>query len=417
MRLSRGPLTAPGRGLYTQAMRTSRLRPRGGPAGVLALLAIPVALSLWVACSGETSNANTRPGGGFGSGPTAVSSVKPELRGLEDTFLEREATLLPVAAPRISTKQEGFVVELGPEVGDYVHAGDVIARIDDTERKLELAEAEAELQQARARLFEARNAWKRASQLWSQKVISAGERDDIKAELEIAQAQVERDQVRVDRAEQALEEVTILAPSDGIITELLTERGEYLQRGDGLFMMKEIGAMVAVCTVSERHIGQIHEGGSVYVHLTAYPNRVFQGLIWKIVPDALVNSRSFPIKIVLPNPDLELKPGMSARVSFVRQLDQAMLVPKDAVLHEGDETFVLVVKDGYAEKRVVELGSAIEDRWHVRTGIAAGDEVIVSGNEKLKAGSAVTVVELPPPGPPTLPALGAADEADGDAGL
>lgn len=346
-----------------------------------------------------------------------MSSVRPELRSLDDTFLEREATLLPVAAPRISTRQEGFVVELGPEVGDFVHEGDVIARIDDIERKLELAEAEADLQQARARLFEARNAWQRTSKLWSQKVASAGERDNVKAALEIAQAQVEHDEVRVSRAQQALLDLTILAPSDGIITELLTERGEYLQRGDGLFEMKQVNAMVAVCTVSERHIGQIDEGGSVYVHVTAYPNRVFEGLIWKIVPDALVNSRSFPIKILLPNPDLALKPGMSARVSFVRHLDQAVLVPKDAVLKDGEESFVLVVAEGFAERRVVELGSAIGDRWHVRSGIGTEDDVIVSGNEKLKPGSAVTVVELPPAGPPTVPALGAADEPDGNAGL
>ena len=173
-------------------------------------------------------------------------------------------------------------------------------------------------------------------------MISAGERDAVRAKLDIAKAQVEHDEVRVSRARQALEELAILAPNDGIITAQLTERGEYLQRGDGVFELKEIGTIVAVCTVSERHIGQVNEGGSVYVHVTAYPNRVFLGLIWKIVPDVLVNSRSFPIQILLPNPDLSLKPGMSARVSFVRRIEQALLVPKDAVLHEGNERFVLV---------------------------------------------------------------------------
>ncbi len=398
-------------------MRTSWLRRRGGPAGVLALVASLLQVSLLAACSGETSSASTRPGGRFGDGPAAVSIVRPELRSLDDTFLEREATLLPVSAPRISTRQEGFVVELGPELGDYVYEGEVIARIDDAERKLELAEAQAESQQARAQLFAARNAWQRTSKLWKQKVISAGERDETRAKLDIAKAQVEHDEVRIARARQALEELTILAPSDGIVTALLTERGEYLQRGDGIFELKEISAIIAVCTVSERHIGQVNEGGSVYVHVTAYPNRVFQGLIWKIVPDALVNSRSFPIKILLPNPDLSLKPGMSARVSFVRHIERALLGPKDAVLREGDERFVLVAAEGFAERRAVELGSAIGDQWHVRAGLETSDEVIVSGNEKLKPGRAVTVVELPPPGPPTIPTLRAADEPDGSAGL
>jgi membrane fusion protein (multidrug efflux system) len=398
-------------------MRTSWLRRHGGPAGVLALFASLLQVSLLAACSGETSSASTRPGGRFDEGPAAVSTVRPELRSVEATFLEREATLFPIAAPRISTRQEGFVVELDPELGDYVHEGDVIARIDDSERKLELAEAQAESQQARAKLFEARNAWQRTSKLWNQKVISAGERDAVRAKLDIAKAQVEHDEVRVSRARQALEELAILAPNDGIITAQLTERGEYLQRGDGVFELKEISTIVAVCTVSERHIGQVNEGGSVYVHVTAYPNRVFQGLIWKIVPDVLVNSRSFPIQILLPNPDLSLKPGMSARVSFVRRIEQALLVPKDAVLHEGDERFVLVAAEGFAERRAVEIGAAIGDQWHVRAGLATSDEVIVSGNEDLEPGRAITVVELPPPGPPTLPTMRAADEPDGNAGL
>ena len=105
------------------------------------------------------------------------------------------------------------------------------------------------------------------------------------------------------------------------------------------------------------------------------------------------------------------------KISFVRRIEQALLVPKDAVLRRGDERYVLVVADGHAEQRGVELGAPVGDQWYVRSGIGAGDDVIVSGNEKLRAGQPVRVVELPPPGPPTVPAMRAADESDGGAGL
>jgi membrane fusion protein (multidrug efflux system) len=78
---------------------------------------------------------------------------------------------------------------------------------------------------------------------------------------------------------------------------------------------------------------------------------------------------------------------------------------------------VLVAAEGFAERRTIELGGAIGDQWHVRAGLATSDEVIVSGNEKLKPGRAVTVVELPPPGPPTIPTLRATDESESSAGL
>jgi membrane fusion protein (multidrug efflux system) len=102
---------------------------------------------------------------------------------------------------------------------------------------------------------------------------------------------------------------------------------------------------------------------------------------------------------------------MSARVSFIRALDDALLISKDAVLQDGDEHYVLVVERETATRRPVELGVAIEDRWHVRSGLDGSESVIVAGNEDLDAGTAVQVVELPPPGPPTLPDALKADRA------
>jgi RND family efflux transporter MFP subunit len=137
--------------------------------------------------------------------------------------------------------------------------------------------------------------------------------------------------------------------------------------------------------------------------VTGFPGREFEGLIWKVVPDVDISSRSLPVKVLLPNPDLALTPGMSARILFIRALDDALLIPKDAVLEDGDERYVLVVEKGSAERRPVEVGAAIGDRWHVRSGLEGNESVIVAGNEDLEAGSPVQVVELPPPGPPTLP--------------
>jgi RND family efflux transporter MFP subunit len=116
-----------------------------------------------------------------------------------------------------------------------------------------------------------------------------------------------------------------------------------------------------------------------------------------------VASRSIPVKVLIPNTELLLTPGMSARVRFVRELNRALLVPKDAVMADGDARFVLLVRDGVAERRELELGSSIDDRYHVRSGLEGGESVIVAGNEELEAGTAVQVVELPPPGPPSLP--------------
>ena len=99
----------------------------------------------------------------------------------------------------------------------------------------------------------------------------------------------------------------------------------------------------------------------------------------------------------------ELKTGMSARISFVRNVEDAILVSKDAVITDGDEQVVFVVVDGQVERRVIELGGGYEDQWYVRSGLEATELVVVTGNEDLSDGDKVLLTELPPPGPPTLP--------------
>jgi membrane fusion protein (multidrug efflux system) len=377
---------------------------------VLCLLLIATGI---VACSGEGPE---QQGGWGDQGPSAVSTVKPALASLDDVFLEREATLLPVATARISTRQEGFVRNVAPEVGDLVHKGDLIAEIDAGDLQLELMENEASLAKARATLSEHQRGMKRTKKLYAGKIISEGQRDDDRAELDRARADVDEARARVERARQNLTEVRIHAPDAGAITQLFTEDGEFVERGDDIAEIKVIRAMVALCTVGEKYLADVKEGASVYVDVAAYPGRRFQGLVWKIVPDAVVESRAFPIKVLLPNPDHALKPGMSARISFVRRIDDGLLVPKDAVLDADTDAHALVVRNGAAERRDLELGSALGDSWHVRAGLEPTDDVVISGNEDLAEGDEVKIVTLPPPGPPTLPGATASDGA-GTAGL
>jgi membrane fusion protein (multidrug efflux system) len=201
-----------------------------------------------------------------------------------------------------------------------------------------------------------------------------------------------------------MSELHIFAPIPGVITDVRAQDGEYVRRGAAIVHMKRIDVVVAVCTVSERFLAQVSEGSPAVVEVAAYPGRQFEGLVWKIVGDALVESRSFPVKVLLPNPDLALKPGMSARVAFRRHLTDAVLVPKDAVLDVEQQPHVFVVRDGKAERRDVELGAAIGDAWHARSGLRPDDLVVVTGNEDLQAGDLVKTVELPRPGAPAVPA-------------
>jgi membrane fusion protein (multidrug efflux system) len=386
--------------------------PHRAPLARVSLLSILALASLALAaCSSETPVARERPN--RDDKPTPVVTTRPSVESLDDVFLEREATLIPVATAQISTRQEGFVSQVAPEVGDMVHEGDFLAQIDETDTKLQLAELSAEVRRAKATVSDERRSFERSQELFEKDVLSQGELDDRKTALERALAELDEARARRGRIEVQLYGLKILAPMPGLVTRLYTESGEYLKRGDKVLELKRIDSLVALCTVSERYLGDVREGASVYVHVTAFPKRGYQGLVWKIVGDALLESRSFPVKVLLANPDETLKPGMSARVSFVRRVENGLLVPKDAVMRQDDQAYVFRVRDEHAERLAVELGTAVGDRWHIRSGVSADDLIVVTGNEDLSGGDAVTVVDLPPPGPPTLPTPRASDIATG----
>jgi membrane fusion protein (multidrug efflux system) len=380
--------------VFTDVLERLPMR-RGAPAAILAA-------ALAAACSGEAPEASERRPGGR---PEIVPVVaeRPERRSLDDVFLVREATLLPIADATISTRQEGFVRRLVPEAGDILHEGDLIAEIDPSDRQLRVNELRAELRRARTALDVEKQAFERIGELFERNIVSEGERDTSRAALERARAELEQARAQLERGEQDLAELKITAPMPGVITQHFTESGEYLERGDAVTTLKRIDVMFAVCTVNERFLADVEEGSPALVEVTAFPGRRFEGLVWKIIGDALIESRSFPVKIVLQNPDLALKPGMSARVSFTRRLENAVLVPKDAVLDPTDAAHVYVVREGVAVRRPVTLGSAVDQRWQVHAGVGPEDLVIVTGNEDLEDGWSVKLVELPPPGPPTLP--------------
>lgn len=346
-------------------------------------------------CSGEPS-ADARPDGP----PQAAKAVpvvviRPERSTIDDVFLEREASLLPIVVTTVASQQEGVIMQVYPEVGDVVHEGDAIVQMDESDYRLILDERRAELKKAEVTLTERERSWARVEELFEKKIISEDERDGQRLALENARADVDLARARAARAEQDLRSLRIFAPFPAVVAAIHSDVGSYVQRGDAILDLKRVDWIIALCTVNERDLRFVQEGGSVRVTLPAYPGRLFDGLIWKIVPDALVGSRSFPVKILLQNTQIELKSGMSARVEFVRRVEDALLVPKDAVVYDGEQPTVWIAREGKAERRAVELGAAFGDRWHVREGLGVEDAVIVTGNEFLEPDASVEIGELP----------------------
>lgn len=254
-----------------------------------------------------------------------------------------------------------------------------LALLEAGARPDEIEAARAEVRQARERL----------------RLREAGPRPE-----EIAQAEAEyrRAQAAVERVEDELARMTILAPLTGFLVKKYVEVGAWVKPDDRIADLIDLEPVYVVGPVNEREIAKLRPGTPARIVLDAYPGRTFRGEVAQIIPQADPQSRAFPVKVLVPNPEALLKSGMFARVTLEVGGDRkAVFVPKDAVVRRGETTGVFVVEDGVARLRPVRTGQVRGGLIEVLDrALAPGQEVVVLGNETLQDGAKVQKVAAEP---------------------
>jgi RND family efflux transporter MFP subunit len=206
----------------------------------------------------------------------------------------------------------------------------------------------------------------------------------------------------VRRLEDQYRKFTIRAPFEGYVVSKLTEVGAWLSRGDPVAEIIALDPIEIDVAVPEAYIAHVMLGASVQVTIPAVADQTFTGSVARIVPQADLRSRSFPVKIRLKNPKSAaghvLKSGMLARVTMaVGPRQQAMLVPKDALILGGPSPGIMVVqREAGASNPVarlvpVQLGVAEESMIQVIGELRGDDQVIVVGNERIRPGQPISV--------------------------
>jgi HlyD family secretion protein len=226
---------------------------------------------------------------------------------------------------------------------------------------------------------------------------------------EIAQAEAEyrRAAFTVERLEDELRRMRIVASLTGFLVKKRVEVGAWVKAGDPIADLIALDPVYVVGPVSEREVGRLTLGTSARVTLDAYPGRAFSGEVAHVVPQADAQSRAFPVKVRLRNPEHLLKSGMFARVSLeIPGQRRALYVPKDAVVRQNGTSAVFVVEQGVARARVVRTGPAVGALVEVLEGaLAAGQQVVVVGNDTLQDGVKVRAADGAA-GKPAAPAQG-----------
>jgi membrane fusion protein, multidrug efflux system len=269
--------------------------------------------------------------------------------------------------------------------GQPVDKGALLFELDDSIYR-------AELQQASAALALSRRNHERAQELFGRGLVSARERDEAAARMDV-------DKATVALAEARLAKTRIRAPFSGVVGLRSVSPGDYVTAGQPLAPFEQLAVLKADFRLAEAALSRLKVNQVLNLEVDAYPGQTFAGRVYAIDPGLAEETRSIGVRARVPNEKGLLRPGLFARVRLViSERDNAVLVPEQAILPQGEKLFVYVIEDGKASLKPVQLGLRKEGRVEVVSGVAPGDVVITAGTQKIGPGAPVQAINLAPPG-------------------
>ena len=235
---------------------------------------------------------------------------------------------------------------------------------------------------------EAELALERARKLRTNNTVAQATVDELEAAYLGADA-------RLDGAKKELTDRTVRAPFAGVVGIRGVDIGARVDDETVLTTLDDLAEIEIEFSVPEIFFGRVRPGQLVQATSTAYPGETFAGRIATIDSRIGQVSRAFRVRAVLPNPDLELPAGMFMHVSVVLEERRAVLIPEQAVLAEGDGTYVFIVADGRVERRQIRLGQREAGTVEVLDGLVADETVVRTGLQRLRDGVEVQVLNEP----------------------
>lgn len=306
------------------------------------------------------------------------------------------ADLEPRQRATITSKVSGVITRMRVAEGDYVRAGGVLAEIEQDDYLAALQAAEANMAEAEANLEMCQKDHERFAQLVAKGAISQQRYDQAKTAYQLAQAHHRAAKAALNNARKQLEETVIRAPFSGFVTARLKEVGERVRGGlpgieAAVLQMDDISSVKATGYLAERQIMQVRQGMKAELTVDAIPDKTFVGRVSVVNPRVDPTTRTFMVKVEVPNKGYLLKGDMFARVSIVAGHREAITVPREAVMREEGVWLYhcFVVVGGRAQRRVIKPIFTPFAYVEVAEGLKEGELVVVKGQQGLSGGETV----------------------------
>lgn len=355
-------------------------------------LQLPLAMLLvsgLLALAPQTASAQARAGAPVGVAESATQTIYQQL--------QVTGTVTSARSARLSAATSGQVSTVAVDAGSRVAKGDVLVTLDPEIPELEFRSADARERQARLALEDARRRLEEARELVPQRSIAETVVRDLEAEVAEDDAALRAASAEALRRKALLERTQVRAPFDGVVAAKLVEEGEWVNPGLAVVTLVSIEELRLDFAVSDDYLGDINDSVSVSYRVGQEGQNVYPGSIATAVPVSDPSARTFLLRVL---PDAErpvLVPGMSVNAQLqIPAGRKGVVVDRDAIVRYPDgRSVVWVVEAGeygpVAAERLIRPGLQFAGQIEIVSGLAAGEEIVVRGNESLRAGQAVQV--------------------------
>ncbi len=300
--------------------------------------------------------------------PVEVTTVN---QGEIASYLLLSSNLETEKMADVFSRVQGLVEKLYVEEGDYVKKGQTLMQLEADEYAL------AE-EKARINYEQQKGVFERISSMYNKELLSKDEFEQSKFALD--GARIEWEQAKLN-----LNYTKIASPINGVVVDRTRKIGDRIQAIDKLFTVINTEEMIVIVYVPEKEILNIKKGQMAYVVSTNIQNQRFPGWVKRVSPAVDPQSGTFKVTVGVNNKQNKLRPGMFVSVHIVTAThDDAILIPKTAIVYENEAMNVFVVRDSVAHKVLLNVGFQDYEKVESLDGIEPGEKVIVVGQAGLK---------------------------------
>jgi RND family efflux transporter MFP subunit len=308
----------------------------------------------------------------------------------------------------VSAKIQGRLSELRVEEGSVVREGEPIARLESFDYEAAVVRARAAVQRAEADLAEYVRQARLAEDLAAQKIVAVDQRDAAASRVKIAEAALAQAKADLAFVEAQLQNTVIRAPFGGVVVKKMAEVGESVAPiPPGVNISTSSGAIVALADlatleveadVAEANVAKVGNGQPAEVTVEAIPDRRYKAVLRQVIPTADRTKATVMVKVTILDKDKDLKPEMSAKVTFLEPEKKGpapaaaapvVLVPREAVVTRSGRPTVFLVREGKAHARAVVLGTERQGQVIVQEGLAGGETLVLRPKDDLRDGADV----------------------------